>query len=67
MPGDLRSVAVYAPMKRGLKVESTTPVGNAEPVAVYAPMKRGLKVEAGMSIKPPNPQYSAGTCAILLS
>ena len=44
MPSDLRSVAAYAPMKRGLKapMEGATP---ATPplVAAYAPMKRGLK------------------------
>ena len=60
-------VAVYAPMKRGLKENHEAIISPLKNVAVYAPMKRGLKVEAGMSIKPPNPQYSAGTCAILLS
>ena len=39
---DQRTVATYAPMKRGLKVQSAAPV-TLIPVATYAPMKRGLK------------------------
>ena len=58
MPSDLRSVAAYAPMKRGLKATHVAayaekgtassaayaPILKVTTVAAYAPMKRGLKV-----------------------